>query len=112
MNVFYNLAIYLYGFFIHCASFFNEKAALWVKGRKDWEAKLKSVLQGSNAVIWFHCASLGEFEQGRPLIEKIKLKLNNHDKNLEIVFKYLDELIGKHPVQNQLPEIGFKVGKD
>ncbi len=74
MNVFYNLAIYLYGFFIHCASFFNEKAALWVKGRKDWEAKLKSVLQGSNAVIWFHCASLGEFEQGRPLIEKIKIK--------------------------------------
>lgn len=77
MNVFYNLAIYLYGFFIHCASFFNEKAALWVKGRKDWEAKLKSVLQGSNAVIWFHCASLGEFEQGRPLIEKIKLKYPN-----------------------------------
>jgi len=45
-------------------------------------------------------------------IEKIKLKLNNHDKNLEIVFKYLDELIGKHPVQNQLTEIGIKVGKD
>jgi hypothetical protein len=45
-------------------------------------------------------------------IEKIKKKLNNHDKNLEIVFKYLDELIGKHADQKQFPEIGFKVRKD
>lgn len=45
-------------------------------------------------------------------VEKIKMKLNNHDKNLEIVFKYLDELIVKHSDQNQFPEIGFKVGKD
>jgi 3-deoxy-D-manno-octulosonic-acid transferase len=74
MNVLYNLSIYLYGFFIHCASFFNTKAALWVKGRKDWEARLNVALQGSDTVIWFHCASLGEFEQGRPLIEKIKIK--------------------------------------
>jgi hypothetical protein len=44
-------------------------------------------------------------------IEKIKKKLNNHDKNLEIVFKYLDELIGKHSDQNKFPEIGFKMGK-
>jgi len=45
-------------------------------------------------------------------IEKIKMKLNNHDKNLEIVFKYLDELIVKHSDQNQFTEIGFKVRKD
>lgn len=45
-------------------------------------------------------------------IEKIKMKINNHDKNLEIVFKYLDELIVKHSDQNQFPEIGFKIGKD
>lgn len=45
-------------------------------------------------------------------IEKIKNKLNKHDKNLEIVFNYLDELIGKHPDTNQFSEIGFKVGKD
>jgi hypothetical protein len=44
-------------------------------------------------------------------IEKIKMKLNNNDKNLEIVFKYLDELIGKHSDQNQFPEIGFKINK-
>ncbi len=44
-------------------------------------------------------------------IEKIKKKLNNHDKNLDIVFQYLDELIGKNAEQNLFPEIGFKVGK-
>lgn len=44
-------------------------------------------------------------------IEKIKNKLNNHDKNLEIVFNYLDELISKNTDQNKFPEIGFKVGK-
>ena len=45
-------------------------------------------------------------------IEKIKMKIYNHDKNLEIVFKYLDELIVKHSDQNQFPEIGFKIGKE
>ncbi|WP_276360799.1 ORF6N domain-containing protein [Daejeonella sp. H1SJ63] len=44
-------------------------------------------------------------------IEKIKKKLNNHDKNLEIVFNYLDELIGKQTDPKHLPEIGFVVGK-
>ncbi len=77
MNLFYNLAIYLYGFFIRCASLFNVKASLWVKGREDWEVKLRTVVKGINSIIWFHCASLGEFEQGRPLIEKIKIKYPN-----------------------------------
>lgn len=45
-------------------------------------------------------------------IEKIKTKLNNQDKNLEIVFKYLDELIEKQSDPKRLPEIGFIVGKD
>lgn len=44
-------------------------------------------------------------------IEKIKTKLNNQDKNLEIVFKYLDELIEKQTDPKRLPEIGFIVGK-
>lgn len=45
-------------------------------------------------------------------IEKIKTKLNNQDKNLEIVFKYLDGLIEKQSGPKRLPEIGFIVGKD
>jgi 3-deoxy-D-manno-octulosonic-acid transferase len=59
---------------LQLASPFNPKAKLWVEGRKNWEENLRSKvssLQLENAV-WFHCASLGEFEQGRPVIEKLK----------------------------------------
>jgi 3-deoxy-D-manno-octulosonic-acid transferase len=78
MKIIYSSLIYLYLFAIHVASLFNSKAKLWVDGRKDIFEKLKLKLQSSklqtpnSKLIWFHCASLGEFEQGRPLIEKIK----------------------------------------
>lgn len=49
------------------ASFFNKKAGLWISGRK--KSSLKPLKQKS---IWMHCASLGEFEQGRPVLEAIK----------------------------------------
>mgnify|MGYP001951696144 CR=1 FL=1 len=62
----------LYGISIGIVSLWNPKAKLWIKGRKKWEDKLKSALNGKENVHWFHCASLGEFEQARPLIEKIK----------------------------------------
>ena len=42
-------------------------------GRKNWQSYLKTTYKAApNAAIWFHCASLGEFEQGRPLMERIK----------------------------------------
>jgi len=78
MKQIYSFSIYLYLFAIHVASFFNPKARLWVAGRKNIFQKLKSELQNAEGLnpepglIWFHCASLGEFEQGRPLIEKIE----------------------------------------
>ena len=71
MEFLYNISIQLYSVLIHIASPFNSKAKLWVEGRKNIFQKIKSELQNSE-VIWFHCASLGEFEQGRPLMEKIK----------------------------------------
>lgn len=53
----------------------NSKARFWVEGRKNWQEKLKHALKSQSPKrIWFHCASLGEFEQGRPLIESIKNK--------------------------------------
>jgi 3-deoxy-D-manno-octulosonic-acid transferase len=70
----YNLGIYAFQIGLKLASPFNPKAKLWVEGRKKWEENLKSKvfsLQLEQAV-WFHCASLGEFEQGRPVIEKLK----------------------------------------
>ena len=48
-----------------------------ISGRKGWKEKLKSNTF-NGPVIWFHCASLGEFEQGRPLIEDIKIKHPNY----------------------------------
>lgn len=74
----YNLGISLYYFGIWIAAFFSKKAKLWIAGRKDIFSKIKLQITGNQSIIWFHCASLGEFEQGRPLIEKIKKDLPNH----------------------------------
>jgi len=54
------------------AANFNNKAKLWVDGRKDWEDKIASKINNSDNVLWVHCSSLGEFEQGRPVIEALK----------------------------------------
>ncbi len=51
---------------------FNEKARHFVRGRKNWKANLQNQIEEDTRYIWFHCASLGEFEQGRPVIEEIK----------------------------------------
>jgi 3-deoxy-D-manno-octulosonic-acid transferase len=70
----YNLLVRLYGFLIRCASMRNAKAAQWVSGRKNWRKTLKEQVRSieNSKRVWVHCASYGEFEQGRPLIEAIK----------------------------------------
>ena len=71
----YNTGIFFYTLSIRIASLFNNKAKLWLNGRKNIFKQLESIFKNEkNPVIWFHCASLGEFEQGRPIIEKIKDK--------------------------------------
>jgi 3-deoxy-D-manno-octulosonic-acid transferase len=72
MRSLYNLFIHSYNSAITIASVFNEKASLWKKGRANIFKNIEQALQKNERIIWFHCASLGEFEQGRPLIEKIK----------------------------------------
>jgi 3-deoxy-D-manno-octulosonic-acid transferase len=72
MRLFYSLFIRLYTLLIALFATINEKAKLWIIGRKAWELKLKEIDFKRHEVFWFHCASLGEFEQGRPLIEEIK----------------------------------------
>ena len=71
MKLFYHLGIFLYAFFIRIAAIFNTKAKQFVRGRKNWENKLRERINKNAEYLWFHCASLGEFEQGRPLIEAI-----------------------------------------
>jgi 3-deoxy-D-manno-octulosonic-acid transferase len=73
---FYKLVVQLYGFVIHLAAVKKKKAGLWVSGRKQWrqEYKKKVAALGNEKRLWVHCASYGEFEQGRPLMEAIKKK--------------------------------------
>ncbi len=68
----YHLAIKLYWISAKVISPFNEKAAGFTRGRKAVIEQLKKRVPSGKKVIWIHCASLGEFEQGRPLIEAWK----------------------------------------
>lgn len=73
MRLLYRLFVWLYPKAAWLLSFYNPKAALWVKGRKHQFRKLHSVFhKNDRPVVWMHCSSLGEFEQGKPLLESIK----------------------------------------
>lgn len=85
MILVYKLALYAYACAIRLASFFNPKAAKFFQGRKALFDNLQAALSSNTKkVIWFHCASLGEFEQARPLIEKIK----NEQKDFFILLSF------------------------
>jgi 3-deoxy-D-manno-octulosonic-acid transferase len=72
MGILYNIAIFVYNALIWIVSPFNSKASLLLKGRKNWEEKIGEKIKSGSKVVWIHCASLGEFEQGRPVLEAIK----------------------------------------
>ena len=73
MKVLYNLSIFLIGLGLRLLTPFNTKAREFVTGRKDLFKKIALALKDNiQPVIWVHCASLGEFEQGRPVIEALK----------------------------------------
>lgn len=67
----YRLFIFLYTSGIKIASIWNAKANFWVKGRKEFPSIDNAELH-SGKRVWMHCASLGEFEQGRPVLEQLK----------------------------------------
>lgn len=72
MLILLSIGIILYTSCICIASIFNKKARLWMKGRIGQFDKLADTLRGDEHPVWVHSASLGEYEQARPLIEKIK----------------------------------------
>ncbi len=78
MSILYTISIHFYVITIHIASLFNAKANLWVKGRKNIFQKLAKLTKEDQDIVWFHCASLGEFEQGKPIIEGYKIKHPTH----------------------------------
>ncbi len=71
--IIYYVFLHFYKAGIFLVSFWNKKAKLWISGRKNVFGELQSMLSTKNhRTIWMHCASLGEFEQGRPVLQKIK----------------------------------------
>ncbi len=62
----------------HIGSLFNSKAKKWVKGRRNVFKKLKETIPKNEKIVWIHCSSLGEFEQGRPVIERLKAQGTRH----------------------------------
>jgi len=81
-----HLQILLYNFFLQCyhlgirlTAFFKPKARLWIDGRKGYFEQLeKAFADNSSPVMWMHCASLGEFEQGRPILEAFRTEHPNY----------------------------------
>ena len=70
--VLYNLFLWLYKCCIQIISPWNPKAAAWVKGRQGVFNTIQNAGIKGNRRVWMHCASLGEFEQGRPVIESLR----------------------------------------
>jgi 3-deoxy-D-manno-octulosonic-acid transferase len=79
MIFFYNIFRVAYKTGIKMAASWNGKARKWVDGRKNWQQELanKWKIEPGQPVVWMHCASLGEFEQGRPIIEELKSQYPN-----------------------------------
>ena len=81
---FYTIFVFLYNTGIKVSAWWNVKARLWVKGRKSIFERIAKSLNDAGVdpakqpVAWFHCASLGEFEQGRPVIEAYRKQFPGH----------------------------------
>ncbi|MEM1322289.1 MAG: glycosyltransferase N-terminal domain-containing protein [Bacteroidota bacterium] len=78
MLLLYNLAIRLYLLAIRLAAPFVPKAARWRSGRRDLFEQLEAALPAARPLLWMHCASLGEFEQGRPLLGALRQQYPQH----------------------------------
>lgn len=74
----YNLVVQLAGFLLKIAALFSPKIKLFVDGRKTVFNTLSEKISASDKTVWFHAASLGEYEQGLPVMEKMKTQFPNH----------------------------------
>ncbi|WP_298418668.1 glycosyltransferase N-terminal domain-containing protein [uncultured Kordia sp.] len=78
MYFIYNILIYITGFFLKIVALFNKKLGLFVAGRKTVFETLSNQIQSTDKIIWFHTASLGEYEQGLPVLEALKKQYPTH----------------------------------
>lgn len=78
MTLLYNIFIQLYLLGIRIASLWNKKAKQWIDGRKNLFEELEQKIKQGDKIIWLHCASAGEFEQGKPVMEELKTIYPSH----------------------------------
>ncbi len=78
MHFLYNLVIFIASFLLKIVALFSPKIKLFVEGRKIVFVELKNQITADDKCIWFHAASLGEFEQGLPVMEDIKKHFSSH----------------------------------
>jgi 3-deoxy-D-manno-octulosonic-acid transferase len=103
LQVFYNIGIALYALAVRLVYPFKKKARLWVKGRKNWASQYSKIMAGNETkkVVWFHCASLGEFEMARPIIEKVR---SNYNDQIFILISFFSpsgyEVQKKYPISD------------
>ncbi|SFW49016.1 3-deoxy-D-manno-octulosonic acid transferase [Cellulophaga fucicola] len=72
MHLLYNIVVHIAAILVKIIANFSPKIKLFVQGRKDIYTRLNKSISKNNNVIWIHTASLGEYEQGLPVIEKVK----------------------------------------
>lgn len=84
MWLIYRIGIKIYGLLIRILSPFSDKARKWADGRRGVLARVAREVDAEKGSIWFHFASLGEFEQGRPVLEA--LKLHRPDQHIVVTF--------------------------
>ena len=75
---FYNLCMILYAAIVRAISPFNAKARLWSNGRRGMFERMCSTIAKGDRIVWIHVASLGDFEQGRPLVDYVKEHYPDH----------------------------------
>ena len=78
MSILYNISIQIFVIAARIIALLNANAKLWIIGRGGIFQKLAKATKDEEDIIWFHCASLGEFEQGKPIIEAYKQKHPKH----------------------------------
>lgn len=92
--MFYDLAIGIYDLLVHLAAPFSRKPRKMMKGHWVVYDLLRQQVEKDERYIWFHAASLGEFEQGRPLIESIRERYPDY-KILQTFFSLRDMKSGR-----------------
>lgn len=108
MRLIYTIGIFFYRGAIAIAALFQKKAVMWQRGRRGEFARLEAAFAGQPRPVWIHSASLGEYEQARPLIERIK-KENPGTKVLATFFSPSGYEVRKN---DSLPDFVFYLPMD